>query len=515
MSSQDVVLNIASFFNDIGYSSHAHALLKSEIRDITPRILNVLTKNEVYLIFDSLDKASIDVVTLLGKIFKESVDYQLTGGIILSSIDSIGYYSQIDVLTNKVIEYPLFGFSLEDTVLFFEENNIKISIEDTFDFHKAVGGYPISFVFFKQLISSGSLSSEDVDLLKELSIDTARKWLFEKVFSTLKQEEKDVVLNVSLFNYPFNEKEAEQVINAACKPKYLFDSLINKNIILSSRNSYHLHDSIRTLLYDMLATEIKINLHNKIAKYYREVMEHSFGESNEVLYEDIFKWGYHLEQLKEGENLSEICVELLQLDEDDLDALWAIERFGFPFSFSDPDLELANSSVDFLLEKGLVKKNFDDTKRYFHTMKENVLEGFEFFDSCFLHHLCITRGISNHLGYIETFEPNYSFDIQGIICAWEHCIEYMPLPPMTKAEHEKRIEFLQDQFDKHAYDDKPSDIRERLWNELQEGVPDDAPEYPDLELEAASCPIFGHCCPDGKEQASYCRELENDEVEDL
>ncbi|MNW66170.1 hypothetical protein D3C74_446150 [compost metagenome] len=91
----------------------------------------------------------------------------------------------------------------------------------------------------------------------------------------------------------------------------------------------------------------------------------------------------------------------------------------------------------------------------------------------------------------------------------------MHLPPITKAEHEERIKFLQDQFDKNAYDDKPSEIRERLWKELQEGVPDDAPEYPDLELEAASCPIFGHCCPEGKEQASYCRELENDEVEDL
>ena len=34
-------------------------------------------------------------------------------------------------------------------------------------------------------------------------------------------------------------------------------------------------------------------------------------------------------------------------------------------------------------------------------MKGVILKGFDFFDSCFLHYLCLTRGISNHLGYIE------------------------------------------------------------------------------------------------------------------
>lgn len=53
-----------------------------------------------------------------------------------------------------------------------------------------------------------------------------------------------------------------------------------------------------------------------------------------------------------------------------------------------------------------------------------------------------------------------------------------------------------------------------MWKELQEGVAEEAPEHPDLELEAASCPIFGHCCPGGEEQASYCREMEENEIEE-
>lgn len=137
------------------------------------------------------------------------------------------------------------------------------------------------------------------------------------------------------------------------------------------------------MLYDMLDNDKKIDLHNKVAKYYRVVMELSYKGSGEVLYEDIFKWGYHLEQLKEGENLSRICIELLKLDEDYLDALWAIERFGFPFSFADLNLEHASSCVHYLLEKGLIKKNYNETEEYLGTVKQYMLEGFDFFDSCF------------------------------------------------------------------------------------------------------------------------------------
>lgn len=44
LTSKDVLYYIATFFNDVGYSSQARALLKSEIRDIVPRILDVLKK---------------------------------------------------------------------------------------------------------------------------------------------------------------------------------------------------------------------------------------------------------------------------------------------------------------------------------------------------------------------------------------------------------------------------------------------------------------------------------------
>ncbi|MBU5424793.1 hypothetical protein KQI41_00105 [Tissierella pigra] len=504
-SRNDILYYLASFFHDIGLQNLSKSLLKSEIRDIVPRILDAITKQEVYLIFDSLDKASVEVISIIEELFKESIMANLLGGIVISSLDSVECYSEVDIISNRVVEYKLFGLSPEDTALFFYENGIDISTDEIIDFHEAVGGHPISLAFLRQLVTSKTFNSEEIDKLSKLSIDSARKWLFNKVFLTLNQDEKDLLLNVSVFNYPFNENEVKQIIETKYKPIYLFDSLMKKCIVLSKRGLYNLHDAIRDMLYDMLDSDSKVHLHNKMAKYNKRIMENSYKDTGEVLYEDIFKWGYHLEQLEKGENLTNNCYELLQLDSEMLDALWAIERFGFPFSFADPELKYANNCVKFLLKKGLIKKNHNRLKRYLGTVKKFRLEGFDFFDSCFLHHLCITRGISNHLGYMRVFEPNEAFRVQGIICPWEHCIEYMPLPPITKAQHEARIKFLQEQFDNNAYDDKPLEIRERLWDELQEGVPEDAPELPDFKLEAASCPIFGHCCPDGEEQASFCR----------
>ena len=57
------------------------------------------------------------------------------------------------------------------------------------------------------------------------------------------------------------------------------------------------------------------------------------------------------------------------------------------------------------------------------------------------------------MGYSINFSPNLDYKEQGLICEWEHCIEWMPLP-------EKRTE--------------------------------------------RSCSIFGHNCPGGVEKVSKC-----------
>jgi hypothetical protein len=60
------------------------------------------------------------------------------------------------------------------------------------------------------------------------------------------------------------------------------------------------------------------------------------------------------------------------------------------------------------------------------------------------------------IGYSISFCPNENFEKQGLVCEWEHCIEFMPLPS-------KRT--------------------------------------------SASCPIFGHNCPEGSNHATACRKI--------
>lgn len=62
----------------------------------------------------------------------------------------------------------------------------------------------------------------------------------------------------------------------------------------------------------------------------------------------------------------------------------------------------------------------------------------------FLHHPCNTRGIPNHLGSVGIFEPNIPFRFRVDYCPLEHCIEYMPLPPMTKAQYEEGVNLFQE-----------------------------------------------------------------------
>ncbi|MED3727084.1 hypothetical protein [Priestia filamentosa] len=136
--------------------------------------------------------------------------------------------------------------------------------------------------------------------------------------------------------------------------------------------------------------------------------------------------------------------------------MWAIERFGFPFAYDDSELENANKVIRDLINQNLISKNNDSSLKYINNKKQFILQGFDILDIDFLCYLCITRGISDQLGYIKRVEANYAYQKQGLICHWEHGIELMPY---EKFEHRKR------------------------------------------------CPIFGHNCPGGIEQATYCKGL--------
>ncbi|KXY09831.1 hypothetical protein ABH961_000026 [Bacillus sp. RC251] len=501
----NILDNISSFLYSNGLIDEANIISSCEIAERIPALIKILAKEEILLFIDSIDKANLEVVDFIEDLFKNIINIEMKGALIVTKIEGLNSYTKIDLITKKVFEYHLTGFSFEDTLDILKGRNNNYNEEDIYYFHKLIGGYPISVNFIKQLLSSNEINKNELSQLEKLSIESTHEYLFNRVFSILEKEEQDIALSISVFNYPFTEEEVKQVINSSVNPKYLLENLKKKNLVFHKNGYYDIHDSIKSLLMDILTLVKKEELHTILAKYYKAYMEQQFDKKGKVLYEDIFKWGYHLEFLKNSSTISPKCSILLHMNDDSLDAMWAIKRFGFPFAFNDSDLKSSYEIIEYLLDEKLIERNLEEPNGNLNTTKKYNLKNFDFFDSCFLSYLCLSRGISNHLGYIEVYQINSAFDIQGLTCPWEHCIEHMPLPPLTKKDYEDRIIFLKDMFLKGAYDDKPEELRNRFLDEIATGIPEDAPDEPDIELEECRCPEFGHCCPGGKEQSEYCR----------
>ena len=452
---EDILKLLCAFLEYSGYQQDCEKLSYSEKYYIIPNIIELLHNREIYLFFDSLDKSLDSTARFIEELFATSLNKELKGALLVSSIETPNFYTKQDVVSNKIFEYHLSGFNFEDVNSILKECTVKFDNKQITEFYTKIGGFPLSVIFFRQLIANSSINQTDFEYLMQQSVENAREWLFTKVFKILTNEEQSVLLTISIFNYPFSEQEAELIVESAVRPKYIFDGLVRRNILSLNGSNFILHDYIRLLTYDMLSKNTKINLHIKVRDYYENLM---LDMKEGRTYDNIFKWAYHIESIypldpnKIKSNLSKI----LELDNPHLDALWAIAFYGFPFTYSDPDFKRAHEIIVSLMEDNWISENNDESIRNRIVKKFLVTNNLDKFDLLFLQCLCITRGISNFMGYIEVFEPNYSYALQGLICPWEHCIEYYP-----------------------------------------------------LERGEKSCPIFGHDCPDGSKQAATCRRASN------
>jgi hypothetical protein len=374
------------------------------------------------------------------------------------------------------------GLTVNDTKLFFKKLKIQSSNEQIIEFNKAVGGHPMALVFIKNLLENGEYRPEDFKELSQESIEKIFEWLFKKIFSTLNSSEKGIILRMSIFNYPFNDNEALEVIEVIERPRYLFMPLYQKNLITKLGSEFVIHDCIRPVAYDILTNSEKNRLHNKMVNFYKKEMEIDYKTNHEVSYVKIFKWGYHLENVDSGECLSPLVIKLKRMDEKYLDALWAIRRFGYPFSFADKKLKQCNSIIRELVKCEQIEKNTQKLNKKSEKIPEYVLKNFNFFDELFVVHLCLSKNVSNHLGYIKNTNPNFAYSKQNLLCPWEHCIELFPLP---SDEFEKMSESIK----LNLVDIDGNILMKDAW----------------AFIKASSCPIFGHSCPNGPEQANFCK----------
>jgi hypothetical protein len=104
------------------------------------------------------------------------------------------------------------------------------------------------------------------------------------------------------------------------------------------------------------------------------------------------------------------------------------------------------------------------------------------------------------LGYSLNFNPNPDWEAAGLICEYEHCIEHMPTPSVTREEDLRWREHIRTSMERGVYDDHLD--RKRMFEKvLAEPIPDDLPDKVD---HTGACPIFGHYCPGGEETVRTC-----------
>jgi len=505
---------LASYLFNANQQFQATKVQNSERIDIVDSIINSLQNFEYFLVFDSINSGSNEVQNFVKELVEISLSKSFSSKLILSSTETI-FSARTQIQKSLFKEFDLVGFTLDETKTIllelannFDENQIE-------EFHNSVGGHPMSIFFLKDLYPKKGIVKEDLLSLSEKSIEECRDYIIEKSIMTLQEDSKNYLFSLSIFNGTIDWAQCNAQIDSLLNAKTALYPLFQKRLLLNQDFGINMHDSIRAVCQSIISLEFKKKLLTRAENYILKKMEADLNGLGGALYEDMIKWSDILHQKYVVESLDGKYGFIFELSDLEIDALWAIKRFGYPFDYETEDLSSSDKVLDSLWEKGIIKEN-DDPKRVLQG-EELIydLDNIDYWQECLITALCMTRGLSDSLGYIPVFKKNHAVQFQPLFCEWEHCIEFMPIPPIPRSQRIEHQKFVKEKYENGEYKDKTPEQLEFLLNIINKKIPDDVPEEKDLEMEASSCPIFGHCCPGGKDQAKKCRtEIEEYEKEE-
>lgn len=447
------LINILGSFFEKTFEKEAfkNELENSEICGQVEILSNLLENNRIILVIDSYEKATGSIQFLIKNVFKNIKEIG-KATMIVTTTQRMDLYTENDIKLGKVYEYSLEGFSFEDIKQFYTE--CKFTDEEINQIWQVIGGFPIANSLLMSYIQDNK-NSINISELIEMTNEEKNQWIFSSIYKELPQEEKQVLAYLSSMDYGFGEYE-EKIIENLLKIRinYVIKSLINKNLVKYDGCVYYLHDVIRFLIYDQIVDDEKVKIHKKFEEKYSKRL---FENNKSVQLEDSYlpdKWGYHVCQLFNMDELKNIeLVEILSLEDTLQFDLWGIYWKGYPYEFTDETLETTDNRLNELKVKKLIIRDGKKWKINSERMNMKML---------FLLEYVLKKrysSMSMALGYIPIFSINYAFFRQELFCEWEHCIEYMLLE----------------------------------------------------ERGAKSCPIFGHNCPEGENHVSICKEIMNKE----
>jgi len=448
----DKMLNIfgAFFENQIKINDFYKQLKNNEIGNQIQMLNNVFRNNKCIIFIDSFEIAENNVRYLLCELLKNMKNTDLAR-IVLSTTDSTELYNQIDLAIKNLCEYTINEFMDEDLKDFYSE--LQLPKEDYKMIFEAVGGFPVANSLVKEYLYKNPLSNLNLAELLRLTSEEKNRWLFNKIYIHLSDEEQELLSYLSTLGYGFSDYEISIIEKGMqSKLKYTFVSLTNKKLVLFDGDVYFLHGVMKKLAYEMLADEKKNNLHRLfVSTYEKRLLNHTSSKKPD----DEFlssKWGYHVTRLFELEELEDEGLNIIMsLTTQQRFDLWGIWWCAFPFEFDDINKKITVDRANYLENMMLIKQK----GKYFTLNSEKVT-----IKMLYLIEYMVKKEFNTiAMGYIPIFKPNLAFDNQKrTACEWEHCIEFMPLEG------------------------------DRTEN---------------------SCIIFGHNCPGGKIKVAQCKPLRN------
>ncbi|WP_168344762.1 dsDNA nuclease domain-containing protein [Rhizobium laguerreae] len=498
---------LVAFLERTGRANSARALRNPQHGDVEA-VGHILAAEEITVVFDAIEKASPTLQHFVSQVIRDGQRLPYRAKLIFVGQKLEKWFSEARAYLRKHVVYHLNGFTYSDFLAYL---GLDADVSDEFDyryFFEQTGGLPIATSLLKRAL--GGPDRVATSGIFKHSAETIHQMLFANLVSTLDDWERDFVEAASVFDGSFTVPEINLLLEKPLSSTSRIAKLVPTGIITQLEGEIQLHDSIRPLAYSYILGETAERFHSKIALYYRDLME-----TQEHLFELISKWGFHVSKAM---HLQSAYMKMISaLSREEVFALWGVYYRGFPFAFDERELHEIFKHIDTLLkmEAIIICQNYDASTRTFEIdapRKVLELNSADEWDTSFLWYRAERDTPAYHMGYMDVEKPNFSWNLQRhTICPWEHRIEFEPLVPF-EGDANEILSWFRDAVGMGRMSWRGEAANQNTMQKLEDFLrsEDAVSDRASVDLIVGSCPIFGHCCPGGSDQALICRRADEE-----
>ena len=316
--------------------TNAAQIVSAECRsdaDYVDKIIYALENCEIDVFVDSTNSGGKQIEHLLKRVIEGCTRQPLRGRLVLSTTDLSPFSRTLGYVTRDVAaSYLMPALDSDEFSRILGEEVEQFGEEELEELRMAVGGHYLSTVFLCNILRSGKhLNLRD---LKEEGSASAQKWLVGEIIRNLGNEERTVLSCVSIFDYKFDLDEVQSVVEEQVfSPFVCLNVLCDVGVVRFDGAGYYVHETVQPLVYTTLAENTRKRVHERAQKHYRKYLEERGDEEKGYPSDLITKWGRHVERLSECGVYVGRAKEIIGLSNEQIDAIWSIQRFGLTIQF--------------------------------------------------------------------------------------------------------------------------------------------------------------------------------------